>query len=109
MWPGAGPLPEGGGRPERWHQPDRGSASDRTGHARRGASAMYRRIVVPLDGSALGERALPHAEAIAERFGAALTLLHATTPPSTIAAAAAAARLIPNPPAPPHPGAGPTR
>ena len=65
---------------------------------------MYRRIVVPLDGSALGERALPHAEAIAERFGAALTLLHATTPPSTIAAAEAAAGVIPNVPVTLDPG-----
>ena len=56
---------------------------------------MYRRILVPLDGSALGEAALPHAEALAEKFGAALTLLHATTPPATIAAAEAAAGVIP--------------
>src|SRR5262245_31333335 len=59
---------------------------------------MYRRIVVPLDGSTPGERALPHAEALAEKFGAALTLLHATTPPATIAAAEAAAGVIPSVP-----------
>src|SRR5207247_2008266 len=49
--------------------------------------AMYQRIVVPLDSTELSERVLPHAEALAERFGAALTLMHATTPPAAIAAA----------------------
>jgi len=36
---------------------------------------MYKRILVPLDGSALAEQALPHAVAQAERFGAELILL----------------------------------
>jgi len=39
---------------------------------------MYRRIVVALDGSALAERVRPHAEALAERFGAQLIFLRAT-------------------------------
>jgi nucleotide-binding universal stress UspA family protein len=39
---------------------------------------MYRRIVVTLDGSELAERALPHAEALADRFGAQLILVRAT-------------------------------
>jgi nucleotide-binding universal stress UspA family protein len=56
---------------------------------------MYARILVPLDGSPAAERVLPHAEALAERFGAALTLLHATTAPATVAAAEAAAGVIP--------------
>ncbi|MHB0868039.1 MAG: universal stress protein [Chloroflexota bacterium] len=36
---------------------------------------MYRRILVPLDGSPLAEAALPHATAVARRFDAGLTLL----------------------------------
>ena len=38
-------------------------------------NAMYKRIVVPLDGSALAEQALPYAAAQAERFGADIILL----------------------------------
>lgn len=36
---------------------------------------MYRRIVVPVDGSLLAESALPHAEAVARAFGATVHLL----------------------------------
>jgi nucleotide-binding universal stress UspA family protein len=36
---------------------------------------VYSRILVPLDGTELGEAILPHATAIAERFGATLVLL----------------------------------
>jgi nucleotide-binding universal stress UspA family protein len=36
---------------------------------------MYKRILVPLDGSTLAEQALPHAVAQAERFEAELVLL----------------------------------
>ena len=36
---------------------------------------MYRRIPLPLDGSAFAEQALSHATAQAERFGAELILL----------------------------------
>jgi nucleotide-binding universal stress UspA family protein len=36
---------------------------------------MYTRILVPLDGSSLAEAILPHAVAIAQRFGATLVLL----------------------------------
>ena len=36
---------------------------------------MYKRILLPLDGSALAEQALPHAIAQAERFQAELVLL----------------------------------
>ncbi len=35
---------------------------------------MYKHLLVPLDGSKLAEEALPHAEAIARRFGARITL-----------------------------------
>lgn len=36
---------------------------------------MYKRILLPLDGSAMAEQALPYAIAQAERFGAELILL----------------------------------
>ncbi len=35
---------------------------------------MYKQILVPLDGSELAEKALPHAEELARRFGARLIL-----------------------------------
>jgi nucleotide-binding universal stress UspA family protein len=41
---------------------------------------MYKRVLVPLDGSALAEQALPHAVAIAERFQAELILLRVLAP-----------------------------
>jgi len=41
---------------------------------------MYRTIMVPLDGSPLGEYALPFALGIARRVGAALDLVHVCTP-----------------------------
>jgi nucleotide-binding universal stress UspA family protein len=41
---------------------------------------MYRRILVPLDGSPLAEQALPHAIAHAERFQAELVLLRVLIP-----------------------------
>ncbi len=42
---------------------------------------MYSRILVPLDGSDLAEQVLPHAEAIAAKFGSTITLLLATDLP----------------------------
>jgi nucleotide-binding universal stress UspA family protein len=41
---------------------------------------MYKRILLPLDGSALAEQALPYAIAQAERFGAELILLRVFEP-----------------------------
>ncbi len=41
---------------------------------------MYKRILLPLDGSALAEQALPYAIAQAERFGAELVLLRVVEP-----------------------------
>jgi nucleotide-binding universal stress UspA family protein len=41
---------------------------------------MYKRILVPLDGSPLSEQALPHGIAHAERFGAELILLRVLEP-----------------------------
>ncbi|MFQ5883185.1 MAG: universal stress protein [Candidatus Methylomirabilales bacterium] len=41
---------------------------------------MYKRILVPLDGSELAERILPHVEAIAKATGAEVFLLQTTDP-----------------------------
>lgn len=41
---------------------------------------MYKRVMVPLDGSALAEQALAHAVAQAERFGAEIVLLKVLEP-----------------------------
>lgn len=43
---------------------------------------MYKRILLPLDGSLLAEQALPHAIAQAGRFGAELILLRVVEPMS---------------------------
>ena len=37
---------------------------------------MYKKILVPLDGSTLGEAVLPHVTALAERFGSEVILMH---------------------------------
>jgi nucleotide-binding universal stress UspA family protein len=41
---------------------------------------MYKRILVPLDGSELAEQALPHAAVHAKQFGAAIVLLKVLGP-----------------------------
>lgn len=41
---------------------------------------MYRKILVPLDGSELAEKALPHATAVAKGSGAEVTLLTVVQP-----------------------------
>ena len=41
---------------------------------------MYKRILLPLDGSPLAEQALPHATTLAERFQAELVLLRVLIP-----------------------------
>ena len=51
---------------------------------------MYKRIVVPLDGSKLAEQALPHAVAHAEKFGAELVLLQVLEPLSEVSFSAPA-------------------
>jgi len=43
---------------------------------------MYRRILVPHDGSAFAEQVLPNAKDIAQRFNAELHLLEAIEPPN---------------------------
>ncbi len=44
---------------------------------------MYKRILVPLDGSKIAEQALPHAAALAKRFQAELILLKVLVPLSS--------------------------
>lgn len=41
---------------------------------------MYKRVLVPLDGSTTAEKALPHAVALAELYGAKLVLLRIIEP-----------------------------
>lgn len=41
---------------------------------------MYKRILIPLDGSPLAEQALPHAVALAEHFHSELILLRVLIP-----------------------------
>lgn len=43
---------------------------------------MYKKILVPLDGSKLAEVALPHAESLAGQYDATLILLSVITPPT---------------------------
>jgi nucleotide-binding universal stress UspA family protein len=43
---------------------------------------MYRKILVPLDGSKLAECALPHAESLAKKYDAELVLLTVIEPPA---------------------------
>src|SRR5205823_768226 len=50
---------------------------------------MYSHLLVPLDGSTEAELALPHAQAVAERFGARVTLIRVTVAPETLIAEAA--------------------
>jgi nucleotide-binding universal stress UspA family protein len=45
---------------------------------------MYTKILVPLDGSPEAAAALPHAEALAARFGATLTLLRVVSPAAVL-------------------------
>jgi nucleotide-binding universal stress UspA family protein len=45
---------------------------------------MYRSVLVPLDGSSLGEQALPLALSVARRAGATLELLHVHAPLSAV-------------------------
>jgi nucleotide-binding universal stress UspA family protein len=46
---------------------------------------MYRRIIVPVDGSDLAEQVVPHVEALAKAFGAHVTVLWVTAPVATVA------------------------
>jgi nucleotide-binding universal stress UspA family protein len=46
---------------------------------------MYTRILVPLDGSALAERVLPHVEALAMKFDSTVMLLRVTTAADALA------------------------
>jgi nucleotide-binding universal stress UspA family protein len=44
---------------------------------------MYKKILVPLDGSQLAEAALPHAQALAKAEGAEIILLRVPVLPTT--------------------------
>ena len=45
---------------------------------------MFKRILVPLDGSASAEEALSHAQGLARRFGSEVVLLHVIAPEAWI-------------------------
>jgi len=45
---------------------------------------MYPTILVPLDGSELSERAIPHAREVALKFGSEITLVRATSLPDRV-------------------------
>ncbi|MBX3011851.1 MAG: universal stress protein [Caldilineaceae bacterium] len=47
---------------------------------------MYKRILVPLDGSKRAERILPHVEELAKKFGSQLVLLQVVEPTVVLAA-----------------------
>src|ERR671930_2529569 len=47
---------------------------------------MYTHLLAPLDGSEVAEAALPHVQAVAQRFGARVTLLRVTVAPETLIA-----------------------
>lgn len=52
---------------------------------------MYEHVLVALDGSEAAEQVLPHAEALAEKFGSTVTLLRAVISAETLLAQAATA------------------
>ena len=45
---------------------------------------MYRKILVPIDGSEMAWHALEHAKALGEKFGSAITVVHVVQPYNTI-------------------------
>lgn len=55
---------------------------------------MYKKILVPLDGSKLAEIALPHAESLALQYQADLVLLSVIDPPSMTGRDNAAAQVF---------------
>jgi nucleotide-binding universal stress UspA family protein len=65
---------------------------------RRAGDVAYQRILVAVDGSPLAEAVLPHALALAHRFGATIELVRAYAPPPSLLAASASSAL---------PGTGP--
>jgi hypothetical protein len=54
----------------------------RTRFTQNGVTIMFNRILVPLDGSMLAERAIPHAEQFARIFGSSIILLQVLDPTS---------------------------
>jgi nucleotide-binding universal stress UspA family protein len=63
----------------------------RPGSARRSLDWQRRRLVVPLDGSAYAEEALPHASALGRAVDGTVVLVHVTTPVAAGAGRAAPA------------------
>lgn len=55
---------------------------------------MYKRILVPLDGSKLAEMALPHAESIAATYNATLILLSVVRPHAVVGRSPADLKLF---------------
>jgi nucleotide-binding universal stress UspA family protein len=51
-----------------------------------GKSASIYKILAPLDGSDVGESALPYAEALADKLGATIDLIQIVSPPGTVEA-----------------------
>ena len=47
---------------------------------------MYTHVLVPLDGSPAAEAVLPHAQALAEKFQARVTIIRVTVAPETVIA-----------------------
>jgi nucleotide-binding universal stress UspA family protein len=47
---------------------------------------MYTHVLVPLDGSPAAEAALPHVQALAEKFQARVTIIRVTVAPETVIA-----------------------
>jgi nucleotide-binding universal stress UspA family protein len=47
---------------------------------------MYTHVLVPLDGSPAAETALPHVQALAEKFQARVTIIRVTVAPETVIA-----------------------
>ena len=64
---------------------------------------MFAHLLVALDGSEVAEWVLPQVEALAERFGSAVTLLRATTPLTVILAETAGAAPVAGPVVDPTP------
>ncbi len=58
---------------------------------------MYEHILVALDGSELAELSLTHVQALAEKFGSAVTLLRAVTSPEAFAMATSTAPMMGQP------------
>ena len=57
---------------------------------------MFKRLLVPLDGSLFASRALPYAVEVAQRFGAEVILIQVIKPATTVVAAGAPVGISPD-------------